>query len=95
MVKDEEEEATVAERVGENKRQDEPRATKSTRIRVGAPMLFLLALPEVLGGLEKNLILDERAQPLYHRARIGISKLPRDARSIPSVSSVYATCRFI
>lgn len=51
----------MAERVGANKRQDEPRARKSTRIRVRAP--GSLTLPEVR-GLEKNLILDERAQSL-------------------------------
>lgn len=64
-------------KVGENKRQDEPRARKSTRIRVRAGPWLALALPEVR-GLEKNLISNERAGAyrrsspyLRARARLG------------------------
>lgn len=81
----------MAERVGANKRQDEPRARKSTRIRVRAP--GSLTLPEVR-GLEKNLILDERAQSLplaRARARLHRALGPlRNAQPVPSLPPVCA-----
>lgn len=54
--------------VGENKRQDEPRARKSSRIRAEAAVGASAAgsLPEVQGP-EKNLISDERIQTAGRR----------------------------
>lgn len=81
----------IAERVGANKRQDEPRARKSTRIRVRAA-LGSPALPEVR-GLEKNLISDERAQPLPPRARTqGLRPAEKCATRPISTPGVRQSC---
>lgn len=73
-----------------NKRQDEPRARKSTRIQVRAPGLFLslsFSLPMVR-RLKKNLISDEREQPLPLCARQDLRTAEKRAVGLISTPGV-------